>query len=377
MKKFYSQRLFSYKNTRKISFLEIAKHLGVSQRTAKRYIKTDLENGFISKKSTQYKCSKYKVLLSGRNIYSLTESGLSQLKDRRESVLTPQRFYKKNSSKEEFAKSRLKETCSISEKERLLVFQKHNLINLAKTAPKWWFRDISVLEKTLKLLSTKIKKGYKVKNPWRWISSVLADKGRGFRYKRAKDTSLILTGRKTKRGRILETVSDRVRSDFSRLEGLKKRGLDTSFAEMEKLMRKGFAHLSQCIEVLTKVLKSRPIHNLNGFLNWLVSLKEPFEVFQKKRKTVLEKINWAKELFTKSASNCVFATAPEFRMRLKRKQELDQGKKLVHFSIAREEVNLERSFIQILQWTQSGWDFVRISVRSDLFEKTLLVKIAN
>ncbi|MDN3508701.1 MAG: hypothetical protein P0S93_01520 [Candidatus Neptunochlamydia sp.] len=58
---------------------------------------------------------------------------------------------------------------------------------------------------------------------------------------------------------------------------------------MEKLLRKGFSHLASCTEVLLKILRWRAIKSFNGFLNWLISLKEPFEIFNKKKYSASEK----------------------------------------------------------------------------------------
>ena len=88
--KLYSQKLFFTKTTRKISFLEIARALGVSDKTTKRYIKSDLESGFITKEASQYR--KYKTLLSGRNTYPLKNKALAQLNSSKQGSLKFQRL---------------------------------------------------------------------------------------------------------------------------------------------------------------------------------------------------------------------------------------------------------------------------------------------
>lgn len=118
VKKFWAFSLFLKKSNIQISFLEIACVLGVSKRTAKRYMKKDLENGFITKKATQYQCRKYKTLLSGRNIYTLTDKGQAHLNSSKQGSLTPQSLIKKNSSKEEFAKGKPTESFSKFKRER-------------------------------------------------------------------------------------------------------------------------------------------------------------------------------------------------------------------------------------------------------------------
>ena len=66
VKKFWASSLFLKKSNIQISFLEIASALGVSERTAKRYIKKDLDSGFITRERTTYQCRKYKTPQIGR-----------------------------------------------------------------------------------------------------------------------------------------------------------------------------------------------------------------------------------------------------------------------------------------------------------------------
>ena len=369
MKQFYSKELFSTKNTRKISYLEIAQTLGVSERTAKRYIKKDLESGFVTKEATTYQCRNYKTLLSGRNIYTLTEKGQDFINRLKRGGLTPQSLIKKNSSKEEFAKGKPAASFSQFKKEKEQIFGKYKLFHLASRAPSWWFSDSATLEKTLKLLNSKKKNGYRVKNEERWISSVLRDRGRGFRHKIAKKTALVLANNRKESWKILGEASERVLSDFDRLAELKKRGLKTSFVEMEKLLRKGFSHLASCTEVLLKLLKYQTIQNLNGFLHWLVSLKEPFEVFQKGCNGVKESIEWARSVFTKEAKRCVFEREGEFdRWRLET-ETLDPQKVFVRFRIFK---NPEKSFVSILNQEESLWKERLISAADPIFKQGIL-----
>lgn len=92
MKQFYSKELFFTKTTRKISFLEIARALEVSDRTAKHYIKQGLESGFITKEVSQYQYRKYKTFLSARNFYTLKNKGQSHLNSSKHGSLTLQRL---------------------------------------------------------------------------------------------------------------------------------------------------------------------------------------------------------------------------------------------------------------------------------------------
>lgn len=266
-----------------ISFLEISKSLRISERTAKRYIKKDLENGLITKEATQYQCRKYKKPLSGRNIYSLTEKGKNQINSSKQGDLTPLSLEKKNSSKEEFAKGKPPEPFHKFKREKDQIFGKYKCSHLSSRAPQWWFRDLKVLEKTLKLLIFKKKKGYRVKDEASWISSVIRDRGRGFSHKVAKQTALVLANNRKQSMKVVMGGSEKLLADFDQLKELKKRGLNTSFREMEKLLRKGVSHLSLCSSVLLRLLKYQPVKDINGFLHWLVCLKEPIDIFKKSK----------------------------------------------------------------------------------------------
>lgn len=87
-----SQSLFFSKNTRKISFLEIARTLRVNERTAKRYIKKDLESGFITKEATKYQCLKQNFFLTKRNTHTLTDKKQPSLNGYKRGRLTLQRL---------------------------------------------------------------------------------------------------------------------------------------------------------------------------------------------------------------------------------------------------------------------------------------------
>lgn len=369
MEKFCSYPLLRNKEKIQISFQEIAIALSISERTAKRYIKKDLESGFITKESTQYQCRKYKTLLSGRNIYTLTEKGQDHINSSKRRGLTPQSLIKKNSSKEEFAKGKPAGSFSQFKREKEKILGKYKVSYLVSRAPHWWFRDLAILEKTLKLLNYKKKKGYRVKNEERWISSVFRDRGRGYRHKVAKKTALVLANNRKESWKVLGKASDRVLSDFDRLRELKKRGLKTPFIEMEKLLRKGFSHLASCTEVLLKLLKYQTIQNLNGFLNWLVSLKEPFEVFQKGFNDVKEVIEWARSIFTEEAKQCVFERRGEFERWKQKKEHLDPKKVFVRFRIFKED---EKSFISLLYQEGSLWKEDLLNVTDPLFKQGVL-----
>ena len=81
MGRVHSQPLFSLKSSNQNPFFEISRVLGVSERTAKRYIKEGLEDGFIKKEPTQHKCCKHKTPIFIRNISYLTGKQQDHLND--------------------------------------------------------------------------------------------------------------------------------------------------------------------------------------------------------------------------------------------------------------------------------------------------------
>ena len=159
-------------------------------------------------------------------------------------------------------------------------------------------------------------------------------------------------------------------SDFDRLKELKKRGLNTSFAEIQKLLRKGFSHLACCVEVLLKLLQYQSVRKINGFLNWLVSCKEPFDVFKKKLPPPEEVVDWAKNLFTKEHKKCFFDAGEEFEKWSRDKQRLDRKKLFVRFRIFKEK---EKSSVSLLFYQEkTGWKEKFIKVVDPFFKNEIL-----
>ena len=163
----------------------------------------------------------------------------------------------------------------------------------------------------------------------------------------------------------MKEASEKVLSDFDKLKGLKKRGLNTSFSELEKLLRKGFSHLATSAEVLLKILKWQRVENLNGFLNWLVSLKEPFEVVKKKTHSISDSIEWTKAFFADKSRECIFDTQGEFERWIQNPFSLSPEKVFVQFHIF--EV-LEESFVRTLHWGSGGWKENRFAIDDSSFK---------
>lgn len=292
MEIFWSQELFYHKASRKLSFKEIANIKKVSISTAKRRMKRDMENGYIKRERTTYCCKKYRVPLHGRNIYHTTSIGSS---------LLPQRsLHKKTLINESLlnthAKIFLKSKFSTGCKHPFLKKTKKNLLkqlgftHLEKQAPDWWFRNLTVLKKTLILLKMKQKRGYIVREEIKWISRCLKDSGRGYRYKKAKEISLAVAYNPlSPRNKWIKNSSQAYLDLLLSLTLLHRRGLNLSFQYTQTLLRKGAASLLLALSACLKFLKRNNVRNLNTFLNWIVSLKDPFEMFKKKRKKLLLK----------------------------------------------------------------------------------------
>lgn len=164
--------------------------------------------------------------------------------------------------------------------------------------------------------------------------------------------------------RAVTTSSEKVLSDFDCLKDLKKRGLNTSFSEMTRLQRKGFSHLAQASSVLVKLLKRQEIKNLNAFLNWLISLKEPFSVFQSKGQSIGETLDWAKGLFGKKKAKCVFDRGGEYENWSRKKNLLDPEKVFVRFRIYQKE---EKSFVSMISKVRGNWEEQFFRVTDSLF----------
>lgn len=277
------------KNTFQLSYLEIAKKQGIEEQTAKLRIKSDIKNGYITKEHTTYKSPKYKTLLDGRNKYHLTPKG----RQKATHLNIPQR-YSHSSNEECFAKSTAQESFPQQ------ILQKYGLTKLVEAAPKWWFKDQQLLEKTLKLFNQKQTKGYKTKDPLRWISSVLKQDGMGFREKIAKETTKKLRGE-------LVTQTPFEKEVLQALKSLKSKGLNTSHRSLQVFLSKGLLHLKNALTVLEKYLEwNKPIKSLSGMLTWLVRQKDPMELLKPTRNSPKKQIAKLKQFLTYHSEKFTF-----------------------------------------------------------------------
>lgn len=223
--------LFETTDVLKNSFLEISLKLDIIERSAKRCVAVDIENGFITKNKTQYKCWKYKTLLSGINEYHLTEKGRKYLNRSSDDSKTPPSS--NNSSKEEYiAKSTAPENISskLNAEEKALL-KKHGFEKLITGAPKSWFKDFPLLKKCLKLANQKQARGFKIKNPWGFITTLLEQEGDGYRKKIAKEVS-------KKIANDLPPQTPYEKDALLALQSLQPKGLDTSPTALQHLLRK-------------------------------------------------------------------------------------------------------------------------------------------
>lgn len=267
--KFFTQRLFASTNTAQCSYEELAKFQGKTRRAVIEHIKKDIANGYIYKELTSYKCPKYQPLLHGKNIYRLTNKGRlllgrapldGTLSEREEKQILKDKAL----SKAVFIFFRTKDKSSFE--------------RLTKLCPAWWLKDLFLFKSTLQLLQDKIDAGYRVRSIPHWISHTLKEDGVGFRKRCARRWQKALLGEEE----IFQCSSPYIQEIFAQLKALIAKGLDISEKGLIKLFRKGTDHLGLALRVFGKACKVRVIHNINAFLNWLISFKEPFDFFTKR-----------------------------------------------------------------------------------------------
>jgi len=285
------------KNTFQLSYLEIAKAQGIQELTAKLRIKSDIESGYITKERTTYKSPKYKALLDGRNIYHLTEKGRQKTNPLPN---IPQR-YSHSSNEECFAKSVAPESDFQSQFSNQQLLQKHGYAMLAREAPFWWFKDLELLEKTLKLFNQKQAKGYTTRDPLRWFSSILKQEGVEYREKIAKETAKKLRGE-------LSAQTSLEKDILKALQSHQSQGLETLYASLQLFLSKWLIHLHISIIVLEKYIEwNKPIKSLNGMLTWLIKQKDPLKLLKPIENSTEKQISKLKKLFTHNMSHFSFS----------------------------------------------------------------------
>lgn len=208
---------------------------------------------------------------------------------------SPKKFTTNKNSKENLDKSKLAKASGtpsagyfyssyeefLEKSGRKALFAKYGFENQVLKAPNWWFKDIAKLKAALRLLKAKLKRGFKPKNFYKFISYLLK---RGvfswFRHC-ARETSVAISRPTIKR---IEPFmrSEAIANGYESLKKLhQKHALDISFTNIQKLARKGYAKLFTAAEVMLKRLKLPGIKDVNAFMHHLISMKEPYDILRK------------------------------------------------------------------------------------------------
>lgn len=353
---FWSQKLFEKSNRVKISYEGVARKCHVTTRSAKNYIKRDIQSGLIVRQRNKYKHPLFKKICDGRNTYILTEEGRGVL--RKKPPYQPPR-------PPSTSKGGSQLLLNLSKNGRPLPVAEV-LNNQGYKFPSWWFEeDPPLLEKALLLLKSKIKKGYKVRNPIGWVSSVLKDQGCGYRQKIAQDVLFHLNT-----PGLIDSCSEPVYQLYNRLRFLKEKGLDTSVSSLLKLLRKGFAHLGDALCAMEKLLHySIKINNVTAFLNYLTSLKDPHSAYKRNKSPKKGCIQLAQNFLTMNASTIKFVNK-------KILPEAPESKKtylefLVHKTVP------DRSFIRVFQFIRGRWKEKLLKAIDPFFIKQVQELVSN
>lgn len=191
---------------------------------------------------------------------------------------------KENLDKSKFAKDKQPETSKnyITKDQKIEALKAYGFESYAEKAPIWWFRDPARLKAALRLLKAKLKRGFKPKNFFKFVTFLMKRGTFGYRRHCARKTSVAITRPTFKR---IEPFmeSDALANGYEALKELhKKHRLDISFTNMQKLARHGYSKLFTVAEVMLKRLKLPGIKDVNAFMHHLISMKEPYDILRKK-----------------------------------------------------------------------------------------------
>lgn len=167
---------------------------------------------------------------------------------------------------------------------KLEVLRRHGFEKFAKGAPSWWFRDLEKLEKALRLVKSKVKKGFgrhRKINFFKFVSHLLKNGAAGYRKWRAMEFVKDFSSPSIQRvNKYFETeFKQRAWEDFSALFKQQKFKLNLDTAQ--KLLRRGFQHAAKCAEVSIKRLKLGGIKCSTGFTLSLVNMRNPMDILTK------------------------------------------------------------------------------------------------
>jgi hypothetical protein len=299
-----------------ISYKEIAKVLGISRRYAITIVDELCAEKKLIKKHTQYIAKKYpkERNLAGKNIYSLPKSERKNFNKKFD-----HHIYPKNPSKEGLANKGANFSEEyFSRKEKFDLFERYGFGEFVDQAPDCWFNNpkwLKELEKGLPLLRNKISRHkYKCKNFFRFMNHLIYHGVHGYKRHVAKTMTLALAIPTIKRVKPF-LATDSILAGYEALKTLhKQHGLDVSFDNMEKLLRRGFGHLSISAQVMLKRLRFQGVRNVTAFLHFIIGLKDPMEILRKKegsqkpRKremTPQTALNWLKKQFAKGSVKAI------------------------------------------------------------------------
>jgi len=348
---FWSQKLFEKSDKVRISYEGIARKCQVTTRSAKNYIKRDIQSGLIVRKRNTYHHPIFNRNCDGRNTYILTDRGRGVIR-------------KPNPPNS--GSDRKEKPTHFDFLQNLKALSPEKFLNeYSQDLPHGWLEDLPMLKKTLLLLKKKIQKGYKVQNPIGWIAAALRDQGSGYRLKVAQDVSLHLN-----HPTLIENCSEPVFQFYSRLQYLQQKGLDTSILSLLKLLRKGFSHLAAALHAMIKLLKySLKVSNLTAFLNYLVSLKDPYSSYKKKNSSINNSVELAQDFFRANASSIKFVN----RKSLPETPEKDKTylEFLIHKTCP------TYSFVRVFQLVCSSWKEIIFKATDPLFTKKIQTLVCN
>lgn len=150
-----------------------------------------------------------------------------------------------------------------------------------KNMPQWWFRDLPKLKKVFSLIKQKVKKGFKPKSVEKFITHLLANGAEGFRRHYAKR---VLGDIKTGNHRCSPYLEE-FQQNIKRLHT--HYGLSFELDQFSRFLRKGVSHLALSAKVtLTRLKLSKPIKDINSFLQMLVNMDNPFDYLKVTSKTL-------------------------------------------------------------------------------------------
>lgn len=323
--------------TAPLSFKEQADIVGCTPFFAKKVSRENTATKIITKTSTIYKgdCRK----LAGRNIYGrgeafdpnihliddldleITKETITNRHGVKQNVLvrkfiprkarsnsknnytssdnckkfTTNKNNKRNLSKDRFARGKPQELSSSLERKnykrsyfehKLEMLKPFGFESLAKKAPAWWFKNPKRLKAGLKLLRSKLRKGHSCRDPFKFLCFLMKHGVFGYRRHCARNLSLAVVKPTIDRVMPFVESSDPVRQTYDGLVKLhKSHGLKMDFTNVQKLLRKKFPHLTAAVEVCFKRISlngADKIRNVNGFLNYLVGMANPYDYLERK-----------------------------------------------------------------------------------------------